>query len=345
MKRALITGVTGQDGAYLTEFLHDQNYEVHGLYRRSSLEIGERTYSLRDKLNLVEGDVTDSTSLQRTIDEIKPDEIYNLAAQSFVPSSWQQPVSTHEINAIGPLNILEAIRLNDPSIRFYQASTSEMFGKVMETPQSEKTPFYPRSPYGVSKVSAFWSTVNHRESYDLHASNGILFNHESPKRGKQFVTRKISHSVAKIRNGLQDCLELGNLSAKRDWGFAGDYVEAMWLMLQMDSSDDYVVSTGETRSVREFVDAAFDEVGMPVVWEGEGLNEVGLYDGKEVVRVNPKFYRPAEVDVLCGDPTKAKEVLGWKPKVSFSGLARMMVNADLARLESGEDNLLRQDSF
>jgi GDPmannose 4,6-dehydratase len=334
VKKALITGITGQDGYYLAKFLLEKGYEVYGMYRRSSLEIEERIFGIREKIRLVEGDITDTVSMIKILKEINPDEVYNLASQSFVPASWSQPISTSEITGVGVVKILEAIRLVNPKIRFYQASSSEMFGKTQEFPQTEKTPFYPRSPYGIAKVYAHWMTINYRESFGMHASNGILFNHESPRRGKQFVTRKISHSVAKIKLEMQDYFELGNLNAKRDWGFAGDYVEAMWLILQQEKSDNYVIATGESHSVREFAEEAFKVVGINIEWEGSGLNEIGKYDGKVVVKVNKKFYRPAEVDRLVGDSTKAKEKLGWKPKTSFKDLVKLMVNSDLRFLSS-----------
>jgi GDPmannose 4,6-dehydratase len=332
-KKALITGLTGQDGSYLAEFLLEKGYEVFGMHRRTSMEIFERIGDLMKKINLIDGDVTDFGSVLRIINDIKPDEIYNLAAQSFVPSSWTQPLSTMQINAGGVLNILEAIRLVNPKIKFYQASTSEMFGKAQEIPQSEKTPFYPRSPYGVAKLYGYWITKNYRESYNLFACNGILFNHESPKRGKQFVTRKITHSIAKIKSGYQDFFEIGNLDAKRDWGFAGDYVEAMWLMMQRDNPQDYVVGTGETHSVREFIEEAFRLVEMPIIWEGNGVEEVGKHDGKIVVKVSSKFYRPAEVDYLLADPSKAKKELGWEPTTTFKELVKMMIESDLNHLK------------
>ena len=329
MKKALITGLTGQDGSYLAEFLLGKGYKVYGMYRRTSVDVFERIGDIKDKITLVQGDVTDVSSMTRILKEINPDEIYNLAAQSFVPASWTQPISTGDITAIGVTRLLEAIRLSNPQIKFYQASSSEMFGKAQETPQTENTPFYPRSPYGVAKVYAYWITKNYRESYGIHASNGILFNHESPRRGKQFVTRKITHSVAKIKLGLQEYFELGNLDAKRDWGFAGDYVEAMWMMLQQDKPDDFVISTGETHSVREFTEEAFKVTGMKISWEGSGLDEVGKVDGKAVVKINPKFYRPAEVESLLGDSTKAKKILRWTPKIGFKQLVKMMVDSDL----------------
>ena len=328
MKKALVTGLTGQDGSYLAELLLNKGYEVYGMHRRTSMDVFERIGDLKKKINLVEGDITDTASIIRLLKEIKPDEIYNLAAQSFVPASWTQPEATANMTGLGVLRILESIRLMNPEIRFYQASSSEMFGQVQEMPLKETTPFYPKSPYGVAKVYGYWITRNYRESYNLHASNGILFNHESPKRGKQFVTRKITHSVAKIKSGLQDEFSLGNLEAKRDWGFAGDYVEAMWLMLQQEKPDDYVVGTGETHSVRAFVEAAFKAAEMDLTWEGEGLNEVGKVDGKVVLRINPKFFRPAEVDILLADPTKAKTKLNWHPKTSFQDLVRMMVESE-----------------
>ena len=333
-KRALITGITGQDGSYLAEFLLKKGYKVFGMHRRTSIDVFERIGNLKKEIILVDGDLTDFASIARLIKKIKPHEVYNLGAQSFVPASWTQPLSTMEITGIGSMKMLEAIRLFSPRTRFYQASSSEMFGKVKEIPQNEETPFYPRSPYGIAKVFSYWTTVNYRESYGLFAANGILFNHESPKRGKQFVTRKITHSVAKIKKGYQECFSLGNLNSERDWGYAGDYVEAMWLMLQQDKPEDFVISTGETNSVRIFVEEAFKAAGMfPIEWEGKGLNEVGKYNGKVVVRVDKKFFRPAEVDCLVGDTTKARTKLGWKPKVNFSQLAKMMVEADLKHFE------------
>jgi len=332
MKKALITGITGQDGSYLAEFLLKKSYEVYGMYRRTSMDVFERIGGIKNKIHLVQGDLTDVPSLIRALKETNPDEVYNLAAQSFVPSSWTQPISTGDITALGTTRLLESIRLANPKIRFYQASSSEMFGKAQENPQTEKTPFYPRSPYGVAKVYAYWTTINYRESYGLHASNGILFNHESPRRGKQFVTRKIIHSVAKIKLGLQDYFELGNLNATRDWGFAMDYVEAMWLMLQQDKPDEYVIATGQSHSVREFVEEAFKVAGMEISWEGSGLNTVGKRDGKTVVKVNKKFYRPAEVNSLVGNPAKAMKILGWKPKTSFKELVKIMVESDIKLL-------------
>jgi len=334
MKKALITGITGQDGSYLAEFLLKKGYEIYGMYRRTSMDVFDRLGTIKHKISLVHGDMTDSSSIIQVIKDTEPDEVYNLAAQSFIPASWTQPVSTGNISALGVTRILESIRLVNPKIRFYQASSSEMFGKVQETPQSEKTPFYPRSPYGIAKVYGYWITVNCRESYGLHASNGILFNHESPRRGKQFVTRKISHSVAKIRMGLQDYFELGNINAKRDWGFVEDYVEAMWLILQQKNPDDYVIATEQSHSVREFVEEAFRVTGMEIKWENSGLEEVGKSEGKVVVKINPKFYRAAEVDNLVGDATKARKVLGWKPKTGFKELIKMMVDSDIESLSS-----------
>jgi len=334
MKKALITGITGQDGSYLAEFLLKKGYEIYGMYRRTSMDVFDRLGTIKHKISLVHGDMTDSSSIIQVIKDTEPDEVYNLAAQSFIPASWTQPVSTGNISALGVTRILESIRLVNPKIRFYQASSSEMFGKVRETPQSEKTPFYPRSPYGIAKVYGYWITVNYRESYGLHASNGILFNHESPRRGKQFVTRKISHSVAKIRMGLQDYFELGNINAKRDWGFVEDYVEAMWLILQQKNPDDYVIATEQSHSVREFVEEAFRVTGMEIKWENSGLEEVGKSEGKVVVKINPKFYRAAEVDNLVGDATKARKVLGWKPKTGFKELIKMMVDSDIESLSS-----------
>ena len=303
------------------------------MYRRTVGEIFENLEQIKHKINLVQGDITDSTSMIRILKETKPDEVYHLAAQSFVPASWTQPVATAEMTAVGVLRVLESIRLVNPKIRFYQASSSEMFGKVQETPQTEKTPFYPRSPYGVAKLYGYWITINYRESYEIHASNGILFNHESCRRGKEFVTRKITNSIAKIKLGLQEEFSLGNLDAKRDWGFAGDYVEAMWLMLQKDKPGDYVIGSGENHSVREFVEETFKAVDMSIEWEGEGLNEVGKYNGKIVVKINPKFFRPAEVNELLSNPTKAKQELGWQPKTSFKELVKMMVESDLKSLQ------------
>jgi GDPmannose 4,6-dehydratase len=318
-KRVLITGITGQDGSYLAELLLEKGYEVHGMVRRASTENFERIEHLTDKIRLIQADLLDQSSLVEALEEAQPDEVYNLGAQSFVPTSWRQPVLTAEFTAVGVTRLLEAIRRVNPDIRFYQASSSEMFGKVREVPQSETTPFYPRSPYGVAKAYGHFITVNYRESYGLFAVSGILFNHESPRRGLEFVTRKISDGVARIKLGLADELRLGNLDAKRDWGFAGDYVEAMWLMLQAETADDYVIATGEEHSVQEFVDIAFAYAGL---------------DPNQHVRTDPEFLRPAEVDHLVGDAAKAREQLGWRPRVSFKELAEMMVDADLERLST-----------
>jgi GDPmannose 4,6-dehydratase len=318
-KKALITGITGQDGSYLAEFLLGLGYEVIGMVRRSSTVTFGRVEHIQDQLTLVFGDLLDQTSLIDIMCEHKPEEIYNLAAQSFVPISWKQPVLTGEFTAMGVTRMLEAMRNAAPEARFYQASSSEMFGKVQQVPQNEKTPFYPRSPYGVAKVYGHWLTVNYRESYGLFACSGILFNHESPRRGLEFVTRKVTHGAAQIKLGLADELHLGNLDARRDWGYAGDYVKAMWQMLQQDHPDDYVVGTGETHSVRDVCQLAFGCLDL---------------DWERYVVVDPKFYRPAEVDLLVSDPTKAREVLGWKPEVSFEELIRIMVDADLAHLKS-----------
>jgi len=317
-KKALITGITGQDGSYLSEFLLDKGYEVYGMVRRASLDRFDRIDHIKDRIHLVQGDLTDQSSLDEAVKEIKPEEIYNLAAQSFVPTSWNQPTLTGEVTGMGTTRLLEAVRKIKPDARFYQASSSEMFGKVREVPQTELTPFHPRSPYGVAKVYGHFITVNYRESYNIFACSGILFNHESPRRGLEFVTRKITHGVARIKMGLANELRLGNLDAKRDWGFAGDYVEAMWLMLQQSEPDDYVVATGETHSVREFVELAFGAAGL---------------DWKKYVVLDPKFLRPAEVELLVGDPAKAKKKLGWAPKVSFQELIKMMVDADIKGLK------------
>jgi len=318
-RTALITGITGQDGSYLAEFLLSQGYRVVGMVRRASTENFERIAHLRDKVELRQADLLDQLSLIELVKAVQPNEIYNLAAQSFVPTSWQQPVLTAEFDAVGVSRVLEAIRLAAPEARFYQASSSEMFGKVRETPQTETTPFHPRSPYGVAKVYGHYITVNYRESYDLFACSGILFNHEGPRRGREFVTRKVSEGVARIKLGLQTELRMGNLDARRDWGFAGDYVEAMWRMLQQSAPDDYVVATGETHSVKELVEVAFGCVGL---------------DWEQYVKIDPAFLRPAEVDLLVGDASKAKKVLGWTPRVTFHGLVEMMVRADLERLQA-----------
>ena len=316
-KRALITGITGQDGAYLAEFLFEQGYQVHGMVRRSSSENFERIQHLRDRIDLAQGDLLDQWSLLHILEQAMPDEIYNLAAMSFVPTSWTQPILTSEYTAVGVVRMLEAMRRVCPQARLYQASSSEMFGHVRETPQTENTPFYPRSPYGVAKVFGHYITINYRESYDLFAVSGILFNHESPRRGKEFVTRKVTDGVARIKLGLQQTISMGNLDAKRDWGFAGDYVRAMWMMLQADKPDDYVIATGATHTVRELCEVAFSHVGLD--WEAH-------------VQIDPRFIRPAEVELLLGDSSKARRVLGWKPTVDFEGLVKMMVDADLERV-------------
>ena len=334
MKVSLITGVTGQDGSYLSELLLSKGYEVHGIIRRHSTICTERISQILDNKNffLHYGDMTDSHNLTALIREINPDEVYNLAAQSHVGTSFEVPEYTAEVTGVGTIKLLEAIRQVKPNTKFYQASTSELFGGIPETaPQNEKTPFYPKSPYGAAKLYAYWVTVNYRESYNIFACNGILFNHESPRRGTDFVTRKITTSIAKILAGKQEKISLGNLNAKRDWGFAGDYVEGMWLILQQDKPDDFVLATGETHTVREFVEAAFNEVDIKIEWRGEGVNEKGYCTktGKLLVDVNPKFFRPAEVDLLLGDPSKAEKILGWKRKTDFKNLVKIMVNADL----------------
>jgi GDPmannose 4,6-dehydratase len=322
-RKALITGITGQAGSYLAEFLLQQGYEVYGLVRRTSTLKYERIQHIQEQITLVPGDMSDQTSLQRALSSIQPEEVYNLAAQSFVQTSWNQPVFTGDVTALGVTRLLDAIMTINPEIRFYQASSSEMFGKVREVPQTETTPFYPRSPYGVAKVYGHWITVNYRESYNLHASSGILFNHESPRRGLEFVTRKISYHVAMIKLGLINELRIGNLDAKRDWGFAGDYVRAMWLMLQQDEPDDFVVATGQTHSVERLLEVAFSTVDL---------------DWKNYAVQDERFMRPAEVDLLVGDASKAGKVLGWEPTVSFEQLIQMMVEADLANLKA-ENNL------
>ncbi len=321
MPTALITGVTGQDGSYLAELLLEHGYRVVGMVRRTSTLNFHRIAHIQDRIELVPGDLSDQVSLIHILEEYQPEEVYNLAAQSFVQTSWNQPVFTGDVTALGVTRVLDAIRIVNPQIRMYQASSSEMFGKVVEVPQRETTPFYPRSPYGVAKVYGHWITVNYRESYNLHATSGILFNHESPRRGLEFVTRKISHQAARIKLGLADELRLGNLDARRDWGFAGDYVRAMWLMLQRDTPDDYVVATGETHSVEEFLNVAFSHLDL---------------DWKEYVVQDERFMRPAEVDLLVGDPSKAGRDLGWEPSVSFTELVKMMVDADLRLLQNGD---------
>nr|MBI2904970.1 GDP-mannose 4,6-dehydratase [Chloroflexota bacterium] len=322
MKTALITGVTGQDGSYLAEFLLGQGYRVVGMVRRSSTVNFDRIKHIQNDIEIAQGDLLDQMSIVDILREHRPAEVYNLAAQSFVPTSWTQPVLTGEFTALGVTRMLEAVRSTDPAIRFYQASSSEMFGKVAEVPQRETTPFYPRSPYGVAKVYGHWITVNYRESYNLFACSGILFNHESPRRGLEFVTHKVTHAVAKIKLGKAKELRLGNLDSRRDWGFAGDYVQAMWRMLQQDQPDDFVVATGETHSVQQLCEVAFGHAGL---------------DWREFVRQDPKYFRPAEVDLLVGDPTKAGKALGWEPTVNFNGLVRMMVDEDLKAIEEGRE--------
>ena len=336
MKRALITGVTGQDGSYLAELLLEKGYEVYGAMRRKSVVDYGNVAHLVNDIKLIYADMTDLASLLKAVAASKPDEVYNLAAQSFVATSWEQPLLTTDIDAVGVTHMLEAIRTLHPTARFYQASTSEMFGLVQEIPQSETTPFYPRSPYGVAKLYGHWITKNYRESYNMHASSGILFNHESERRGLEFVTRKITAAVAAIKYGLQDCLELGNMDAKRDWGHAQDYVKAMWLMLQQDTPDDYVIATGETRTVREFVVAAFAHAGYTLEWQGTGVDETGTdtATGKVLVKINPKFYRPAEVELLLGTPAKAEKALGWVRDVSFDQLVQRMVDNDMGIAEA-----------
>ena len=335
MKKALITGITGQDGSYLAELLLEKGYKVYGIMRRKSKVDYGNIEHLIDKVELIYADMTDIVSLMNAIKVSDADEIYNLAAQSFVGTSWEQPISTADIDGMGVLNILEAIRNVKPNAKFYQASTSEMYGKVQAVPQNEETPFYPRSPYGVAKLYGHWITKNYKESYDMYACSGILFNHESERRGLEFVTRKITDAAVRIKLGIQDCLELGNIDAKRDWGHSKDYVRAMWLMLQQEQPDDYVIATGETHKVREFVELSFKHAGIDVVWSGEGVDEIGKNKatGKIVVKINPKFYRPAEVELLLGDPTKAKKNLNWEIEVSFSELVKRMVKSDLKKVE------------
>ncbi len=365
MKKALITGITGQDGAYLAEFLLKKGYEVHGIKRRASLfntdridhlyqdpHVGERNFILHH------GDLTDSSSLIHIIGKVQPDEIYNLAAQSHVAVSFEEPEYTANSDALGTLRVLEAIRILGLTrkTRFYQASTSELYGKVQEVPQTEKTPFYPRSPYAVSKMYAYWIVVNYREAYNIYACNGILFNHESPLRGETFVTRKITRALARIFLGLQDCVYLGNLNAKRDWGHARDYVEMQWLMLQQESPEDFVIATGVQHSVRDFVDAAAAELGIGLCWKGEGVDETGIVEkmpengtgnglkvGDVITRVDPRYFRPTEVETLLGDPSKAKEILGWEPKTSFSALVAEMMHFDLE--EARRDELCKNEGF
>jgi GDPmannose 4,6-dehydratase len=341
MKKALITGITGQDGSYLAEYLLNKDYEVHGIVRRSSSVntrridhlLGEES-QVGQRLILHYGDLSDGSSLSRLIDKVEPCEIYNLGAQSHVKVSFDIPEFTSDVNALGALRILDSIREVNPEIKYYQASSSELYGKVRETPQNENTPFYPRSPYAAAKLYAYWITVNYREAYGLFASNGILFNHESPRRGEGFVTRKITIGIANILKGRQDKIVLGNLNAKRDWGFAGDYVEAMWKILQHETPEDFVIATGETHTVREFCELAFKNIGIDLVWSGNGLDEKGLDSdtGRELVSVSKAFFRPSEVDLLLGDARKAKKLLGWTPKVSFEELVKMMVDSDIKAL-------------
>jgi GDPmannose 4,6-dehydratase len=352
--KALITGITGQDGAYLAELLLKKGYEVHGIKRRSSSFNTDRIdhlYLDRHEQNvnffLHYGDLTDSTNLIRILQEVQPDEIYNLAAQSHVMVSFETPEYTANADGIGTLRLLEAIRILGltKTTKFYQASTSELYGKVQEIPQSETTPFYPRSPYAAAKIYSYWITVNYREAYKMFACNGILFNHESPLRGETFVTRKITRAVSRIKLGLQDKLFLGNIDAKRDWGFAGDYVEAMWLMLQQEQPDDFVIATGDTRSVRSFVELAFQELDISIEWSGLGVNEIGLdrKTGKTLIEIDARYFRPTEVDLLLGDPSKAKEILGWTPKVTFKELVKMMVAKDYESAQ--KDNALRKGGY
>jgi GDPmannose 4,6-dehydratase len=338
-KKAIVTGTTGQDGAYLSKLLLEKGYEVYGTYRRSSSTNLWRLEELgiADQIKLVSFDLLEYSNIRRMIEKIQPAEFYNLAAQSFVATSFEQPLYTADVDGLGVTRILESIREVNPAIRFYQASTSEMFGLVQETPQTEKTPFYPRSPYGAAKLYAHWMTVNYRESYNMHASSGILFNHESPMRGQEFVSRKITTGFARIKYGQQKVLELGNLDALRDWGFAGDYVEGMWRMVQQPTADDYVLATGVTTKVRDFVQLTAIASGFELEWKGTGIDEIGIdsKSGNTLVKINPEFYRPAEVELLLGDPTKAKTQLGWNPKVELTQLVNMMVEADLKRVATG----------
>lgn len=344
MKKALITGITGQDGSYLTEFLLEKGYEVHGIVRRASNFNTNRIDNIyqdqhkHPKLTLHFGDLSESSVIDKLVREIQPDEVYNLGAMSMVKVSFDIPEYTADVVAVGTLRLVEAIRNYAPKAKFYQASSSEMFGKVVETPQKETTPFYPRSPYGVSKLFGYWITVNYRESYGIHASNGILFNHESPRRGKTFVTRKITRGLANIKLGNEECLYLGNLDSMRDWGHAKDYIEGMWLMLQQETGDDYVLATGEMHSVRECCEFAANEIGINIEWKGKGVDEVGIdkATGKEIVKVDPKYFRPAEVELLLGDSTKAKTVLKWEPKYTFESLIREMVRFDLENEKTHE---------
>lgn len=336
MKKALITGITGQDGSYLTELLLKKGYEVHGIVRRTSMFNRDRIEHLHGdpRLILHYGDLTDSSNLNRILEKVGPEEIYNLAAQSHVQVSFEVPEYTAEVDAVGTLRILDAIKQTGVKARFYQASTSELYGLVQEVPQTEKTPFYPRSPYAVAKLYAYWAVVNYREAFNLHASNGILFNHESPRRGETFVTRKVTLGVAGIKAGKMDRLVMGNIDSKRDWGYAPDYVEMMWMMLQQETPDDYVVATNETHTVKEFIDESFRIAGIEIEWKGSGVDEKGLdkKSGKVLVEINPKYFRPTEVELLIGDPAKAKQKLGWEPKVKFKELVKIMTEADLKKV-------------
>ena len=341
-KKALLTGITGQDGSYLTEFLLNKNYEVHGMIRRSSSFNTGRIDHLHNNPKILDrslflhyGDLTDSSNLNRLIEKIKPDEIYNLGAQSHVKVSFEVPEYTADVDAVGTLRFLDAIKDSGLKTRFYQASTSELFGKVQEIPQNEKTPFYPRSPYGVAKLYSHWIIVNYREAYNLYAVSGILFNHESPRRGETFVTRKITTAACRIKLGLQNTLYLGNLDSKRDWGYAPEYVEGMWLMLQQDKPDDFVLATGEAHTVREFVQIAFEQLGIDINWEGQGIDELGINkdNGEVIVKIDPKYFRPTEVDILLGDPSKAKKELGWEPKLKFHELISIMVEKDYEKIK------------
>lgn len=335
MKKALITGITGQDGSYLTELLLKKGYEVHGIVRRTSMFNRDRIEHLHGdpRLILHYGDLTDSSNLNRILEKVGPEEIYNLAAQSHVQVSFEVPEYTAEVDAVGTLRILDAIKQTGVKARFYQASTSELYGLVQEVPQTEKTPFYPRSPYAVAKLYAYWAVVNYREAFNLHASNGILFNHESPRRGETFVTRKVTLGVAGIKAGKMDRLVMGNIDSKRDWGYAPDYVEMMWMMLQQETPDDYVVATNETHTVKEFIDESFRIAGIEIEWKGSGVDEKGLdkKSGKVLVEINPKYFRPTEVELLIGDPAKGKQKLGWEPKVKFKELVKIMTEADLKK--------------
>jgi GDPmannose 4,6-dehydratase len=346
MKKALITGITGQDGSYLAELLLDKGYEVHGIIRRASTfntqridHIYQDPHDENVKLKLHYGDMTDSSNLSRLVEKINPDEIYNLAAQSHVGTSFEIPEYTTDVDAMGTLRLLDAIKESEVDCKFYQASTSELYGKVKEIPQTEETPFYPRSPYAAAKLYAYWIVKNYREAYDLFAVNGILFNHESPRRGKRFVTRKITRAVARITKGKQNKIYLGNMNSKRDWGYAKDYVKMMWMMLQHDTPEDYVIANGETHTVREFVEAAFSHVDVEIEWQGKGVDEKGIDKdtGKVLVEVDPKYFRPTEVDLLIGDPSKAKEELGWEPEVKFKELVQLMVQSDLEAIEKHGD--------